>query len=91
MNDPALTPTKSVITSQLDDGDGVLVDLDTKQYYQLNETAMVIWQGLEKRKPLEQIVEELVTSYDVSQEHALASIQSLLKRLQDQKLVRPAE
>ena len=91
MNEPSFVPIKSVVATQLDEGDGVLVDLDTKQYFQLNETAMLIWRAIENGRPMDQIVEEIVTTYAVSDEHALASAKSLLSRLQNHKLIRPAE
>lgn len=91
MNEPSFVPIKSVVATQLDEGDGVLVDLDTKQYFQLNETAMLIWRAIENGRPLDRIVEEIVATYSVSDEQALASTKSVLSRLQNHRLIRPAE
>jgi hypothetical protein len=40
-------PYEHVIFTDLDGLEGVLVDLNTKKYYHLNESASLIWRGLE--------------------------------------------
>ena len=89
MTEPTFVPLEHIVASQLDGGEGVLVDLDTRQYYQLNESAMLIWRALEKGSQLNQIVDELMATYAVSNERAIASAETLLKHLQERKLVRP--
>lgn len=89
MTEPTFVPLEHIVASQLDGGEGVLVDLNTRQYYQLNESAMLIWRALEKGSPFSQIVDELKATYAVSTERAIASTETLLKHLQDRKLVRP--
>ena len=69
----------------------MLVDLNTKQYYQLNETAMLIWRALENGRPFQQIVAEIMTVYTVDNEHAVTSAERLLREFRERKLVRPAE
>ena len=83
-------PREDVIFTDLDGIEGVLVDLNTKKYYQLNETATLVWRGLEKQKPLENIVEEITQAYDVTPPRAFSSVQNLLRNLYAQKLVRPS-
>jgi hypothetical protein len=91
MTNSAFVPLEHIVATQLDDGEGVLVDLNTKQYYQLNETAMLIWRALESGHPLEQIVAEIMTVYRVDNEHAAASAERLLNQFHERKLVRSAE
>jgi hypothetical protein len=91
MTNSGFVPLGHIVATQLDHGDGVLVDLNTKQYYQLNETAMLIWRALENGQPFEQIVAEIMKVYTVDNEHAVASAERLLKEFQERKLVRPAE
>ena len=91
MTDLAFAPLEHIVASQLEDGDGVLVDLDTRQYYQLNESAMLIWRALENGRPFSQIVEEMMATYAVSNERAVTSAERLLGQLQERKLVRPSQ
>ncbi|HEY5885641.1 MAG TPA: PqqD family protein [Pyrinomonadaceae bacterium] len=87
MVSPTPVPTKDVIFTDFDNGEAMLVDLSTKQYYRLNETAALIWRSLENGKALDEIVTELQSRYEVSRDHALTSIDALLSKLASRKLV----
>jgi hypothetical protein len=82
-------PHDHVIFTDLDGLDGVLVDLNTKKYYQLNETASLIWRGLEKRLPVSQIAKEMTERYDVTLERAVFSIETALRQFEAQMLLGP--
>jgi hypothetical protein len=86
-----MVPHEHVVFTEFDGGEGVLVDLDTKKYFQLNPTATVIWRGLEGGKTLDEIVRDMTAEFDVSPEHAARSVQRLLGNLQEFKLVRQRE
>ena len=83
-----LVPHEHVVFTEFDEGEGILVDLNTKKYFQLNETAVIVWRGLEKNKPLDEIVSEIVKTYEISVEHATESVRKLLDNLRAYKLVR---
>ena len=42
MSATGLVPQEHVVFTEFDAGEGVLVDLNTKKYFQLNETAVVV-------------------------------------------------
>ena len=83
-----MVPQKDVVYTDFQGTGGILVDLNTKQYYQLNETGSLIWRGLEKGNSIEAIISEMRNLYEVSAEHAQASIEKLLLNLESRKLVR---
>lgn len=83
-------PREDVIFTDLDGVEGVLVDLNTRKYYQLNETATLVWRGLERRMTIGNIAAEMASVYEVSPDRALSSVESLLRSFFTQKLVRPA-
>ncbi len=87
MNATNLTTGKHVVVTDFDGGEGILVDLNTKRYYQLNETAMIVWRGLEQGKSIGEIVNEVTSGYEVDPEHATVSVQRLLDSFQIYKLV----
>ena len=91
MSTNEMVPHEHVVFTEFDGGEGVLVDLDTKKYFQLNPTATVVWRGLEGGKSLDEIVRDMTAEYDVSPEHAARSVQRLLSNLQEFKLVRQRE
>jgi hypothetical protein len=75
------------VFTDLDEGEGIIVDLNTKKYYQLNETAKLIWKGIEQDKTLNQIIEEVISLYEVSPDHAARSVQRIVDSFQAHKLV----
>ena len=90
-SDPAVArlPYDHVIFTDLDGFEGVLVDLNTRKYYQLNETASLVWRGLEKRLPVSKIAGEMTDLYDVTLDRATASVEQALRDFSAQKLIRP--
>lgn len=81
-------PCEHVIFTNLDGLEGVLVDLNTKKYYELNETASLIWRGLEKHLSAMDIAAEMTDRYDVTLEKATANIETVLSYFQTHNLVR---
>lgn len=90
MQSSTLVPVKDIVFTDFEGGEAVLVDLNTTKYYQLNETGALIWRRLENGDTLEDIVSEMQSVYDVSSEHALASVEKLLLSLEANKLVKRA-
>jgi hypothetical protein len=82
-------PHEHVLFTDLDGVEGVLVDLNSKKYYQLNETASVVWRGIEQQKPVSNIAREITELYDVTLERAISSVQTALRKFEAQRLLRP--
>lgn len=82
-----LVAGKHVVVTDFDGGQGILVDLNTKRYFQLNETAMIVWKGLEQGKTLNEIVADFTASYEVEPDRATVSVRRLLDSFQTYKLV----
>ena len=91
MSTTEMVPHEHVVFTEFEGGDAVLVDLDTKKYFQLNPTATFVWRGLEGGKTPEEIVREMTAEYDVTPEHAAQSVERLLNNLRDFQLIRPRE
>lgn len=75
-----------VISTEFDNHEGVLIDLAEKQYYQLNETALLIWRGLSAGQSPNEIIRELTSRYEISKEQAAASIGRFLQQLEQYRL-----
>ena len=82
-----LIPGKHVVVTDFDGGEGILVDLNTKKYFQLNETAMVVWKGLETGKTMNEIVADITATYEVAPDKATHSVQRIVDNFQSYKLV----
>lgn len=87
MTSANLSAAKHVVVTDFDGGEGILVDLNTKRYYQLNESAMIVWKGLEQGKTISQIVDDFTATYEIEPDHAAVSVQRLVDSLQTYKLV----
>jgi len=84
-------PGKHVVATDFDGGEGILVDLNTKKYYQLNETAMIVWRGLEKGKTASEIAADITSNYEVALDKARGSVEQIVDNFQSYKLVSAAQ
>ncbi len=76
-------PNPQVLFTEIDDGTGVLLHLDTKFYFTLNSTAVVVWKAL--AEPAEgvdaiaaRIAAEFLVAPDVARRDVTAVLDSLL-------------
>lgn len=82
-----LAPHDHVVFTEFDGTEGILVDLNTKKYYQLNETATLIWKGIANRAPIVEIANSLTASYEVTPEDAQRNVQSMVQQFRDYQLI----
>ena len=87
MNATNLSPGNHVVVTDFDGGEGILVDLNTKKYFQLNETAMIVWKGLEKGKTTNEIADDITSSYEVALDKARVSVERIVDNFQTYKLL----
>ncbi len=90
INDQFITYRKnpSVVCTEIYDG-AVLLDLDTKYYYNLNETGLRIWHIMEESQNLAEVAEKLSIEYAVEEERAKASVAKLVEDLEKEGLIMP--
>ena len=81
-----LRPNPEVIAKRLDQTT-VLVDISTSRIFELNETGTRIWELLGQGLNVEQIVQHLVSEFEVEDSQAAEELKTLLSQLQDQGLV----
>jgi hypothetical protein len=88
----AMRVEKSSLTvfTPLDDGTGVLLNVDTLFYYSLNRTAVILWKGIEARNPLvpDDLIPTLCERFEVDQEAARREITSFIEKLEALKFLR---
>ncbi|HSE84413.1 MAG TPA: PqqD family protein [Thermodesulfobacteriota bacterium] len=76
----------SVICTELDDG-AVLLNLDTKYYYNLNETGLRIWQIMDEFQSPTEIAKKLVNEYEIDAERAETSVIKLIEEMEKEELI----
>lgn len=91
MNDTlAFEIPDSIIASELDGREALLLDTFKLKYHTLNETAAFLWSGIEKGQTVAAMTQALLEAFDVDEVRARASVTSALGHLEDQGLVRRA-
>ena len=81
-------PYDHIVFTEFDDCEGILVDLNTKKYYQLNETAMLIWKGLEQGLGKHEIANQIVDNYEITPGDALRNVDEIVRKFQMYSLIR---
>lgn len=99
MVDPALKNPDSTVKvlpaavfTQLDDGTGVLMNLDSKFYFQLNPTGARMWQHIEKLKKVKvrELFEAMSEVYDIAGSVLASDINEFLSNLKREKMIEVA-
>ena len=85
---PRRTPRRvtHIVARRLRDA-GVLVNLKTNDIFELNDTAMRVWELLNEPIALSDIVTHLVREFDVDPDVAQAQTAAVLERFEQQGVV----
>jgi hypothetical protein len=84
-----LHPHPSLVFTRLDDSEAVLLHLDTKRYYTLNETGTRIWELLQQGRCANEIIQGLQDDYALTDEEAMPLLLAFVDELQQEGLVHP--
>lgn len=68
--------------------EGILLHLDSGDYFAVDEVGLLIWKALDGKKNLRQIAERIVSQYKVSENKALRDVVSFTHNLWKKKLVK---
>jgi hypothetical protein len=81
---------EDVVFTDLDDGSAVLLHLQTKYYFSLNETGSFLWKLLERENGTTEaeLIEELCSAFDVERGKARSDIGDFIKDLKEQGLIK---
>ena len=83
---------KSPLTvfTPLEDGTGVLLNLETLLYYSLNRTGVALWQEIERgdSPTLDVLVQATCKRFDVDEDGAHRAIIAFVDRLEELRMVR---
>lgn len=89
MLDRKVRPHSEVVDTKLDEGEVVLLHLESKMYYSLNPTGERIWQGLKEGLSPREISRRLQEEFEVDADQADRSVIDLVTELCEQKLALP--
>ena len=86
LNQP-VKPNPEVVCTEVGGKEAVLLHLDTKKYYSLNQTGLCIWQLLSKGQTPAEVIGQIQTEFDVTPEKARESVINLMNELSSEKLI----
>lgn len=61
-------------------GEGVALHLDSRRYFTLNESGLVLVEALDRPRTLDDLVSILVTRFDVTADEATATARAFVER-----------
>lgn len=82
------------VFTPLEDGTGVLLNLETLFYYTLNKTGVAIWQEIERndtRPSIDLLAKAICKRFDIDEEGARQGILAFVGRLAEFKMIRISE
>ena len=82
-----ITPSPEVISQEVS-GETVLLDLQSENYFGLDEVGTRIWQLIKETNDLQAIFKTLLVEYDVSEERLRQDLDTLLGEISGLGLVR---
>jgi hypothetical protein len=79
----------STVFTGLEDGTGVLLNLNTLVYYSLNTTGAVIWREIEANQAVlfDDLVNSICEEYDVGEKEARQHLGAFIERLEQYKMI----
>jgi len=80
-------PSPNAVFTDMDDEESVLLNLQTRMYFSLNETGTLIWRLLQAGEDVDDIASALEQAYDVDRESALQHVTAFLDELAQDGLV----
>ena len=83
----AVKPHPEVVCTDVGGNEAVLLHLDTKKYYSLNNTGLRIWQMLSDGQTPADVIVRLQAEFDVTPEKARESVINLMNELISEKLI----
>ncbi len=78
---------KKVIQSKIGD-EVVMLDMDSGFYFGLNSVASFIWEKLEKAKSFEEVVDELLTEYNIDAQACEIETREFLNQLLEKNIIK---
>ena len=68
-------------------GETVLLNMETEQYFGLNEIGSKIWELISKEKKISEVLTELLNEYEVDHETLKNDLSSILLKMEAKKLI----
>ena len=88
--DQKVVSEQTVFAQEVDD-EMVLLDMNSENYFGLESVGAVMWQVIEEKKVLKDVLNELLSYYDVEEERLKEDLLRFVENLQKSGLIRVEE
>jgi len=88
--DQKVVSEQTVFAQEVDD-EMVLLDMNSENYFGLDSVGAVMWQIIEEKKVLKDVLNELLSYYDVEEERLKQDLLHFVENLQKSGLIRVEE
>jgi hypothetical protein len=75
------------VISETIEGETIIIDLDTGNYYSVNKSAAIIWNQIEMNNPTNNILQSVLNFYDTNEDTAEKSVEEIIKFLITNNLI----
>jgi len=75
------------VAAQIADGEAVLLDIESGEYFALNSVGSRIWELSDGTRSTAEIVSVICDEFDVAEDVAMADVREVLDELEKEKLV----
>ena len=75
------------VAAQIADGEAVLLDIESGEYFALNSVGSRIWELSDGTRSTAEIVSVICDEFDVAEDVAMADVREILGELEKEKLV----
>ena len=89
--EPRFGPNTGQVISEVIDGEAVMINLTTGNYYSLNPVGVAVWEAVTGGASVGEAVELLGSRYDGPRDEIAAAVEALVEELRREELIVPAE
>lgn len=69
------------------DDETILLDINTNEYFSINEIGTFIWETLEEKKDLNSVKEEIISNYEVDEKQVENDILNFIQEVANKGLI----
>ncbi len=73
------------------DGEMVLLDMESENYFGLDEVGTSMWQAIQSKENLQEVLEVLLEQYEVEEDVLKKDLMTFVEKLQESGLVKVEE
>ncbi len=87
MKNKSYTIIPSLMLQVIDD-EAILMDTESREFYELNESALVLWNIMTENNNLDDVLNQMLETFEVSKEQVENDLNNFIEYLQSKNLLK---